>query len=774
MGDSWMHAQVFKKLLRRAVLFPLFLSLFSGICFVALFVYYISAIRWVQHSDEVALQGRTFMRYIVDAETGERGYLLTGQREYLEPFDGAVSQLPSVAEKWRGQVIDNRFQSDRVRAIWAKYETWVRYATRARQIKEEGRLNVAAELPQKLAMDQIRQGVREFLDAEERLRADRIREVRRFTILLLVAIVLAGVLRTTLLAVWGRRQLSHMSAIYTEALTVQQKQNDLLQYQQWLSSGQAQLAEKVRGELPVTDVASAVIQFLVEYVGALSGSVYILHEGILQPEVQFANPRITAATVKIDNKFYAPFKADATVLGFIELSFAEPVLDKIVKFVSHTSEAVGVAIRSAQYRMRHGELLSEVRTQSDLLQAQMALLTEAKEAAENSSRLKSQFLANMSHEIRTPLTSMVGYSELLIDGQLTPEERGEYVDVIRRNSAVLAHLIDDILDLSKVESNFLDLEYLEFSPSDLVREVIKTLTPHVQRKSIFLEMREKTDLPLTIVSDPTRLRQVLINMMNNAIKFTNRGGVTVSLSYSSQPPTFSFEIEDTGIGIAQEHQERLFQPFVQGDNSTTRKYGGTGLGLVLARRLARLLGGDVNLLNSSAEGSHFCIEIAAPSAIFIEDMNSEFGQEKLSSDVSTLPSLQGLRILLIEDMEDNRTLFKSILERAQATVDVAQNGLDGLHSALAREYDVVLMDLQMPVMDGYTVIRALREKNYAKPIIAVTAHAMSGERSRCLHEGCSDYLTKPIDQLELIETILKHVPAPCSTPEISVQSLVLK
>ncbi|HYX37742.1 MAG TPA: response regulator [Oligoflexus sp.] len=384
-------------------------------------------------------------------------------------------------------------------------------------------------------------------------------------------------------------------------------------------------------------------------------------------------------------------------------------------------------------------------------------LEAAKELAEEANRMKSSFLANMSHEIRTPLGAMLGFGELLRDPNISVAEREEFVTTINRNGHDLAQLIDDILDLSKVESGRLDLENLPINLSNLISDVTSSLSIKAREKGVILASRFEPEVPEIIASDPSRLRQILMNIVGNAIKFTAKGEVCVTLALEESegaPPMVSFIVKDTGQGISASERERLFKPFAQADVSTTRNYGGTGLGLVLSRKLAQALGGDVILDRSApGEGSTFIVRIrsslslsAGPGTELVKD-KAEVRAPKTRS------SLEGMKVLLAEDSADNRTLVKRILVQNGAEIDFAEDGAEALSKALEGNYDIVLMDMQMPNLDGYSATRELRKRGYAKPIIAITAHAMKEEREKTLTAGCNLHLSKPLNFKLLISSI---------------------
>lgn len=380
-------------------------------------------------------------------------------------------------------------------------------------------------------------------------------------------------------------------------------------------------------------------------------------------------------------------------------------------------------------------------------------LSEARAVAERANSAKSQFLANMSHEIRTPLGAIMGFSQLIKENGLSRGEREEYVAVIERNSSQLLRIIDDILDLSKVEAGMMLIESLEFSLPEALTDFSSLMGFKAREKGILFVSRAVTTLPSIINSDPTRLRQILMNVVGNAIKFTDRGQVEMRVGYVDG--FLEFEIEDTGRGISSEQERNLFQPFTQADASTTRKYGGTGLGLVLTRSLAEALGGEFFLKRSElGKGSTFFVRIRAPSTSNSVTFSGLGFESAAPRSVVSSGQLANLRILLVEDSPDNQALISIYLARAGASADIASDGEQGINLANKSNYDVVLMDVQMPIMDGITAVKKMRESGYTKPIIALTAHAMKEERTRCIEAGFTDFLSKPLTREDLINMIL--------------------
>jgi signal transduction histidine kinase/CheY-like chemotaxis protein/HPt (histidine-containing phosphotransfer) domain-containing protein len=420
-------------------------------------------------------------------------------------------------------------------------------------------------------------------------------------------------------------------------------------------------------------------------------------------------------------------------------------------------------------------------------EALMAELQGARASAEGANRAKSDFLANMSHELRTPMTAILGYADLLLDPHRSAADRLECIYTIRRNSQQLLQLVNDLLDLSRIEVGQIEVERAHCDPGTVLAEVMSLIQVRASERGLQLDAIYATEVPARVWTDPMRVRQILINLVGNAVKFTERGSVRVTVRCSFEAGKIEFEVTDTGIGMDAATIARVFHPFTQADSSTTRQFGGTGLGLAISRHLALALGGDIRISSVPGRGSSVVLEI---------DAGELGGVPRLTSPtlrtVTPLPTLRRLsgRVLLAEDGPDNQRLVSSVLRMAGARVDVVDNGRDAVTTAFEAlmsgdPYGVVLMDMQMPVLDGYAATATLRAKGYGLPIVALTAHAMRGDREKCLAAGCDDHTTKPIDRQALIETlsrwfgvaataILNQTAAPAPLPEEPIRSRYAK
>lgn len=417
--------------------------------------------------------------------------------------------------------------------------------------------------------------------------------------------------------------------------------------------------------------------------------------------------------------------------------------------------------RALPVRDEDGKIVKWFGTCTDIHEQKMIEeeLRRARDAAESANYLKSAFVANMSHEVRTPLGVILGFADLLADPTTTQEERRSYNEILKRNGEQLSVIINDILDLSKVEAGQLSIEVEEFSVESLVDEVIDSFSMRAIEKGIQVRAEFIGSWPVDFAGDMIRIRQVLMNLVSNAVKFTHKGEVVVRVR--EEEGDLVIEVSDTGVGIAPEKQAKLFCAFSQADESITRKYGGTGLGLALSLKLAQLMKGSLVLGGSTVgSGSVFKLRLSPLPLTQTCVAASDLISLPASSTQITPSSLSGLRVLLVDDSIDNQFIIGRILRKNEAVVETANNGLEGIERALAGQFDVVLMDIQMPVLDGYSAVMRLKERGYDRPIIALTAHALTEMRRKCLAIGCCAHLTKPIEPDILIATVAEFARMP--------------
>ena len=413
-------------------------------------------------------------------------------------------------------------------------------------------------------------------------------------------------------------------------------------------------------------------------------------------------------------------------------------------------------------------LISIANTLAGVIERKMGeqRLQEAKDTAEMASRYKSEFLATISHEIRTPLNGIMGMAALLMEKRLSSKKLF-YVEMIRKSGENLLNIINDVLDLSKIESGNIELEEKDFSLREIRGELRDLFSELATKKGLHFRTRITSNIPLFLKGDVHRIRQILVNLLSNAIKFTEKGEITLRIHLwegedvrPSQETTcwVEFQVEDTGIGISESVAERLFQPFTQGDASTTRKYGGSGLGLSICRRLAELMHGRIDFSSQEGGGSVFSFRVPLEPSSRTDEIALESTEEKIEKVIFS----SKVRVLIVEDNSVNQRLFQIVLKNLGITAHTAENGVVALRLLQGEKYDLILMDCHMPEMDGFSACRAFRE--YEKgiyvtrtPIVAVTANAMKGERERCIAAGMDDFLTKPLEKSDLQLLLLRYI-----------------
>lgn len=393
-----------------------------------------------------------------------------------------------------------------------------------------------------------------------------------------------------------------------------------------------------------------------------------------------------------------------------------------------------------------------------------AKLAVALGAAKDANEAKSVFLANMSHEIRTPLNAVLGFTDVLRRGLVSDSDEAiDHLNMIHRSGAHLLSLINDILDLSKIEAGKMDVESIPTSIVDALLEATQVQSARANEKDIDLSVALLTDIPESIQSDPTRLRQIITNLVGNAIKFTEKGSVRVRAECEPAPNggTLRIHVQDTGIGMTPQQQEKIFESFVQADSSTTRKFGGTGLGLSISRRLAQAMGGELTVQSVAGEGSTFTVSLTVSQndlerQISPSEVDALAAKRKRSRSGQLLQLAKG-PILVVDDGASNRRLIDLVLSRAGAEVTCACNGLEAIQEMAKQQFGLVFMDMQMPVLDGMTATQKLREVGCTTPIVALTGNAMKGDREKYLAGGCSDFLSKPVNLDQLLQCAAKYI-----------------
>ena len=410
---------------------------------------------------------------------------------------------------------------------------------------------------------------------------------------------------------------------------------------------------------------------------------------------------------------------------------------------------------------RRGVIQCNIRniTQRKHVEQELAKATEAAEAA---NRSKSEFLANMSHEIRTPMSAILGFAARLLDNKQDETGRVECVSIIQRNALHLLELINEILDLSKIEALQMKVERIDCDIPEMISDITSLMRPRAVEKGLAFGIAFDGPIPRLIQTDPMRLRQIMVNLLGNAVKFTKTGKIDMRIRderAGSGSIMLRIDVIDSGIGMTPDVLARLFQPFTQGDESITRKYGGTGLGLTISRRLAKLLNGDISVTSEIGIGTTFSVKIDGGPSAGVEMLQglNEATLPLHKNDAAQHDIVLSGRILLVEDGRDNQRLLRMQLEDAGAIVSSAEDGQIAVAKAMNQPFDLILMDMQMPVMDGYAATAELRRRGLKTPIIALTAYAMAEDRAKCLASGCDDYLTKPVKEEILLKTVNQHL-----------------
>ena len=766
----------------------------------------------IQH-DAINANARNLLKLVVDMETGQRGFVITGLDEFLEPYDSALASFTKLLDEEKVLVRDNPPQIALLEMIGTAVEEWQNKAATpeiamrrrvgeatvdARHLQEILSLGVGKRLMDNFMAlgHEIEVAFSEQGDWEgafaveiiEKCMADREDGQRGFLITGKEEFLdkyHAGEQEKlpqyfarlrSLVSERGRTNELSEKVDRLEKLTVEwshkaaepeiNARREMNEHSESIYDVAA-LLEAGTGKRILDRVRGNFSKFIKEeedltakrYASASQAASSTTSTTILLALVSVMFGGVIA--IKITRGITNPVRKLAGALGMV----AKGDLSQQVE--TKAKDEIGELSRSFNQMVGDLKRLDEDRTQADLeLEVTMNQLGLAKQLADAANDSKSEFLANMSHEIRTPMTAILGFAENLLDADLSDSERLNCIQTIRRNGEYLLGLINDILDLSKIEAGKIVLERKDCHPCRIVSEAASMMGMHADAKGLPFNIEYIGAIPETIQSDPTRLRQILINLIGNAIKFTEAGTVHIVTRVvdDRDVPCLQFDVIDTGRGMTKEQVARLFQPFMQADTSTTRKFGGTGLGLTISKRFAELLGGDITVVETEiGVGSTFRATVATGSLDGVKILEDPLSATAVAEDAHEVAQgsgsdLHGLRILLAEDGLDNQRLISFVLKKAGADVTVNENGQLAFDAALAardkgKPFDAILMDMQMPVMDGYEATSQLRQKGYSGPIIALTAHAMAGDREKCIEAGCDDYATKPIDRKKLISMI---------------------
>ncbi|WP_025808688.1 response regulator [Pseudomonas chlororaphis] len=878
ISSSSVDEQSFRKLLSRNIALPLGVGVLSAVVFVSLISYLLSVTQWVQHSDRVINSINQAAKLTVDLETGMRGFLITGDEHFLDPYEVAKPQIFSELRGLRELVADNPQQVDRFKRLEALQDEWNLYAKGMIEMRrQEGdyRRSVQSGRGKRLT-DQMRKEYDEAVAMEQQLRVDRNENVTRTTVRSVALYLLFVVLISGLLAYIGRRDLLNLSKNYGANLAAQQKSARALEQQAWLRSGQTELAEQLLGQLTLNLLGRNILQFCAQYLGSAVAAMYVREEhGGLKRVAAYGFSReqeereqsifigegmvgqaaqqdrlirldeVPADYFKVSSGLgegvprsvlVVPTSDDDRVNGVIELGFLRALSERDVELLELIAGNIGTAIEAARYRQRLQEVLAETQQLNEELQVQQEELKTANEELEEQSRVlkesqvhlesqqveleqtneqlaeqaqalaqqrdamdrkngelnqaqvqlqeraeelqrsskyKSEFLANMSHELRTPLNSSLILAKLLAENpqENLSAEQVQFAESIYSAGNDLLNLINDILDISKVEAGKLEVRPENTSVARLVESLRGLFQPLTADKGLEFHVELQPGVPQRLFTDRQRVEQILKNLLSNAVKFTEKG--QVSLSVSREPEAgIAFAVRDSGIGIAPEQQESIFEAFRQADGTTNRRYGGTGLGLSISRDLAALLGGSITVASEPGQGSVFTLVLPEH---YVERVAEEQGELKpVAAPVAQAPSKPASVpaplvpeveiprfaddrdkapfttrcILVVEDEANFAHILYDLAHELGYQCLVAHGADEGYSLAEQFVPDAILLDMRLPDHSGLTVLQRLKAHATTRHI---PVHVISVEDrvEAAMHMGAIGYAVKPTTREEL-------------------------
>jgi len=867
----------FKRVLARNISLPLALGILSAAVFVALILYLLSVLSWVEHSERVVANANEAVKLSVDLQSGVRGFLITGDEAFLAPYEFAKPELRSRMTSLTAFVKDNQEQVDRLKRIQglqARWDTIAQQMIALRRGNQDYQTTFRAQRS-KVVFDEIRREFKNFLGVEAQLHKERDDSARQVTSWVVGLYLLLSLSVSALLALFGRRELLNLSASYDSILKEHAEHAAVLEEQAWLRSGQTQLNEHLIGQTAPPAVGAKVLDFLARYIGIMVAAFYVRDEdGSLRRVASYGfdrqheqtgqtfraaeglvgqaaqeNRLLLIRDVPDDylkvvsglgngkpvNVAVLPFIHEGHPNGVLELGFMRRVEQRDLEFLRLIAANLGASVGAALYRRRLQEALTETQQLNEELQAQQEELRTANEELEEQSRVleesqtnlenqkaeleqtnerlaeqaqaldqknialnaaqveleqrsdelqraslyKSEFLANMSHELRTPLNSSLILAKMLADnteGNLN-EEQVKFARTIYSAGNDLLNLINDILDISKVEAGKMELAPEEIPLAKVVEGLKMTFEPLARQKDLDFSASIESGAPECIVSDRLRLEQILKNLLSNAIKFTETGSVTLSVAREPDGG-IGFAVRDSGIGIAPEQQEVIFEAFRQADGTTSRRYGGTGLGLSISRDLTGLLGGTLQVSSAVGKGSTF--KLVLPAQWKSEAVaETEAGQRPAPmAETRTFPAPVpapalpprpalpafpddrhstapcGRTVLVIEDEPAFAAILFELAHEMHFRCLVAHGAEEGL--ALAAEFlpDAVLLDLRLPDRSGLAVLQQLKENPATRhiPVHVVSALDRTGA---AMHLGAIGYAIKPATREELKDVLRK-------------------
>ena len=875
-NESAMDEKGFRRILNRNVGLPLGLGVVGALCFAVLIGYLLTVIRWVEHTDQVLNRASEIYKLTLDMETGMRGFLLSGEEDYLAPYEQARGKFRPQTEQLIDMVSDNPPQVQRLERLLAMQDQWDVYAQEVIGNRRNGG-NFMAEVGRgrgKNLTDGMRRELDTFINSERELRQQRNAEVSNTTLWGAGIYLVVSILFSALLALFGRRELMNLSQTYSQAMGKQADYADEQRRRAWLGGGQTQLAERLLGQPHVQELADRSLEFLADYLGCVVAALYLrdaqtgdlkrvagygfsedasLKEHFYRGEGligQAARGRrlvcldnLPADYIKVASSLgegqpvsvaLVPLQSEDRVNGVVELAFMRALEPREREFLEAIASSVGTALEAARYRNRLQEVLAETQQLNEELQTQQeelraaneeleqqarvlkesqahletqqaeleqtneklseqaqtladqrdeldqrnttlgriqAQLEERAEELQRASRYKSEFLANMSHELRTPLNSSLILAKLLAEnanGNLS-DEQVKFAESIYSAGNDLLNLINDILDIAKVEAGKLEVRPERTPLASMLEGLRDVFVPLAGERSLSFVIEQQGELPQVLFTDRQRAEQILRNLLSNAFKFTDRGGVTLSVSRQDDN-YLAFAVRDTGIGIAADQQQAIFDAFRQADGTTNRRYGGTGLGLSISRDLAGLLGGSIMVSSVPGEGSTFTLllpermaDAGAPSkppvAVVVPTAPVAPVTAAVAAPMPRLPApfaddrehlseRRGRRVLVVEDeVRFARILFDLAHELGYACL-VATCADEGLE--LARQYrpDAILLDMRLPDGSGLGVLQSLKDDALTRHI-PVHVVSVEDQSEAALHLGAVGYALKPTSRDQL-------------------------
>jgi CheY-like chemotaxis protein/CHASE3 domain sensor protein len=866
----------FRRIIQRNIALPLGVGIATAVAFVVLIAYLLNAMSWVEHSERVIGNANDLAKLAVDRESGMRGFLITGDENFLAPYQVGKAQFASELKSLTDLVGDNPPQVDRLRRIAALQDQWDAFAELA--IDERRRNQDYAGLLRgsrgRIEFEETRRQFDAFMQVELRLRQERTATARNVTITAVGLFLLLSLSLSALLAYFGRRDLLSLSGTYDGVLRGQAEQADVLRGQAWLRNGQSQLAEKVVGQQALPVLGSAMLDFIAQYIDASVAALYVCGpQGVLRRVASYAFSRESEALeqgidhgeglvgqaalshrlIHLENVpetylrvasglgtgtplalVLVPTENDGLVNGVLELGFMHPVAERDLEFLKLIAGNIGASVEAALYRERLQDVLAETQQLNEEMQVQQEELRTTNEELEEqttalevsrstlshqkaelelineqlssqartldqknealntaqaeleqraqdlhrASQYKSEFLANMSHELRTPLNSALILAKLLSENQAgnLSAEQVKYAQTIYSAGNDLLTLINDILDISKVEAGKLELAPEEQPVRRLVESLKRTFEPLATQKGVSFAVNVDAGVPHSMLTDWRRVEQILKNLLSNALKFTEAGTIELMIRPGAGQ-SVCFAVTDSGIGIAPEHHEAIFEAFRQADGTTSRRYGGTGLGLSISRDLAGLLGGSIAIASVPGQGSTFTLTLplewstvaevqggpraiasvaplvpVAPAVAAIEEPLAVAAPDLLPfDDDRDDPVTEHRSVLVIEDDPEFAGILYELAHEMAYRCLVARTAAEGLKLATMHRPDAILLDIGLPDRSGLLVLQQLKEGRTTRhiPVHVVSA---ADRTDTALHLGAIGYAVKPTsrEQLEAI------------------------